>query len=104
VKPDKSDAYRTATLIIVTNLAFLLLLYLVPYIAKLNVPFSHQTLSAIKISGIMSLLSGLGLLFWLLTFKRKFQSAWTSILLYSFSLLLIEYWYFGMRLLSLITK
>jgi hypothetical protein len=104
MKPDLSESHRTAVVIGITSLAFLLLLYLVSYIANLDVLFSYQILLIIRLTGIMSLLCGLGLLFWLLKSKPKFQSVWANILLHAFSILLIEYWYFGMRLLSLITK
>lgn len=104
MKLDSSESHRTAIVIGVTSLAFLLLLYSVSYIANLNVSFSYQTLQIIRLTGIISLLCGLGFLFWLLRFKPKFQSVWLNILLHTFSILLIEYWYFGMRLLSLIEQ
>lgn len=102
MKPDTSESHRTAIVIGITSLAFLLLLYLVSYIANLNLPFSYQMLLIIRLTGIISLLCGLGLLFWLLRFKPNFQSVWASILLHTLSILPIEYWYFAGRLLSLI--
>ena len=103
MKPNKSESYILAIELVSTTLAFLLGLYLVPYMVNLNIRFLNQA-PFIRFTGIISLIVGLGLLFWLLRFRPKFQPAWVRILIEIFPFLLIEYWYFGTRLLTLITK
>ena len=104
MKPDKPESQRTTIVVVISTLTFVLFLYLVPYIARLNIPFSYHAILIIRLTGIMSLLCGLGLLFWLIKVEQKSQSTRPHIILHVLSLLLIEYWYFGTRFLSLITN
>ena len=103
MKPDKSEPYILASELAITTLTFMLGVNLTSNMVNWNIQLINQT-PFIRSTGLILLIVGLGLLFWLLRFKPRIQPTWVRILIEVLPFLLIEYWYFGTRLLTLITK
>src|SRR5687767_11324785 len=97
----KSLATITATVAI--QIAFVLFEYLTYWIANSNFVPSANGVLILNVSRILALIGGTGWVIWLLKYKYSTDYTWRDVLPLIFAILLLEYWYFVGKLLSLIT-
>lgn len=86
-------------LIIITSMTFILFEFLAAGLIKSNLISSENTILVLNVTKIISLLSGLSLLVWLISHKYNLPYSKRDTILYIISILLIEYWYFVVKLI-----
>jgi hypothetical protein len=86
--------------IVAMQIGFVLFELLVYWMTRTNLVLSTTTILILNISKIFSLIVGVGWSIWLLRYKYHTAYTWRDSLPFILALLLIEYWYFVVRLLS----
>lgn len=90
----------TIVVIVAIQIGFILSEYLAFRIGNSNLVLSTSTVLVLNISKIVSLIGGLIWVAWLLKYKYRTFYTWRDVLPLIMAILLLEYSYFAMRLLS----
>lgn len=102
MKKINSKSFAMIIVIITIQIGFVISLYLATWIANSEVVLSANVVLILNISKTLSLFGGIGWIIWLLKNKYKATYTWKDMLPFILALLLIEYWYFIVRLFSLL--